>query len=305
MKTQGLFKIIISAISMIFCTAGPLGVYGQWKIEVMDSSQATCSFRGLSVVSNQVLWVSGSRGTVGRSVDGGKSWNWTRVSGFEKADFRDIEAFDEDRAIIMASGTPALVLKTGDGGRNWKLVFRDDRPEMFLDAMDFWDEQHGVILGDPVQGHFTLLLSSNGGESWSLQDTAFCPQALDSESVFAASGTCLRTYEPGVCRFVSGGRHSRLFQSSDWGKTWQLNRIPLVQGQNSQGAFSLSGYVDDGINKQLICITGGDYQRDSLSAEQGWPSSAWWRCTQQQWFRAKFYTDVHGYRSCVEAIAPG
>ncbi|MDE3185193.1 MAG: hypothetical protein KGM16_17415 [Bacteroidota bacterium] len=41
------------------------------KVKICSDSIQS-SFRGLSVVNNMVLWVSGSNGTVGRSVDGGK-----------------------------------------------------------------------------------------------------------------------------------------------------------------------------------------------------------------------------------------
>src|SRR5258708_2562264 len=78
------------------------------------------SIRGLSVVDDSVAWISGSRGYISITRDGGKNWSWTQVKGFEKADFRDIEAFSAKTAVIMSSGTPALVLKTTDGGATWQ-----------------------------------------------------------------------------------------------------------------------------------------------------------------------------------------
>src|SRR6187402_499285 len=52
------------------------------------------SLRGLSVVTDLDVWVSGSAGKVGHSVDGGGHWEWITVPNYEKRDFRDIEAFD-------------------------------------------------------------------------------------------------------------------------------------------------------------------------------------------------------------------
>src|SRR5690349_8662031 len=78
------------------------------------------SIRGLSVVNDDVVWVSGSNGMVGRSVNGGKTWQWINVKGFEKTDFRDIEAFNAQTAIIMGISEPAYILKTTDGGDSWK-----------------------------------------------------------------------------------------------------------------------------------------------------------------------------------------
>ena len=92
-------------------------------IQLLDSNHIT-SIRGLSVVNDDVLWVSGANGMVGRSVDGGATFTWNKVEGFAKTDFRDIEAFDANTAIIMGIDTPAVILKTIDGGKSWKIVFQ-------------------------------------------------------------------------------------------------------------------------------------------------------------------------------------
>lgn len=78
------------------------------------NSTSKASLRGLCVVDDNTVWVSGSGGTVGRSVDGGNNWTWMTVKGFEKADFRDIEAFDAKTAVIMGIASPAYILKTTD-----------------------------------------------------------------------------------------------------------------------------------------------------------------------------------------------
>ncbi len=103
-------------------------------IQLLDSGK-TNSIRGLSVVNDNIVWASGANGMVGRSIDGGATFKWTKVDGFAKTDFRDIEAFDANTAVIMGIDTPAVILKTIDGGISWKIVFKDNRPGMFLDAM--------------------------------------------------------------------------------------------------------------------------------------------------------------------------
>ncbi len=85
-------------------------MYAQ-SIEILTTGTKT-SLRGLSAVDDQIVWVSGSNGTVGKSLDGGLSWVWMTVKGFEKTDFRDIEAFDEKTAVIMGISEPAHILKT-------------------------------------------------------------------------------------------------------------------------------------------------------------------------------------------------
>jgi photosystem II stability/assembly factor-like uncharacterized protein len=100
-----------------------------------------------------------------------KNWKWYKVSGFEKTDFRDIEAFDASNAIIMGVAEPAYILKTTDGGESWKVVYENKAKGMFLDAMEFWNEQSGIVVGDPVNGRFFITRTFDGGATW--QDIPF------------------------------------------------------------------------------------------------------------------------------------
>ena len=78
------------------------------------------------------------------------------VKGFEKTDFRDIEAFDEKTAVIMGISEPAHILKTFNGGESWKLVYADSTKGIFLDAMDFFFDGRGVVIGDPINGRMYM-----------------------------------------------------------------------------------------------------------------------------------------------------
>ncbi|MFA7378877.1 MAG: YCF48-related protein [Bacteroidia bacterium] len=269
-------------------------VKSQFSIELVDSSQGQTSFRGLSVVTDKVVWVSGSKGTVGLSKDGGKSWKWMHIPGFEKSDFRDIEAFDKNTAIIMASGTPAVILKTVDGGDNWKVVFRDNRPEMFLDAMDFWDKKRGMLVGDPINGRFVLLETTNGGDSWRMLDSTLCPEAHDSEAVFAASGTSLRCWGKSGFGFVTGGARSVFYHKDAQNKNWEEYRLGFSRmGIPSQGAFSLARS-----NKHWL-FAGGDYQQDTTFR----PYSFEYNLLDPVELVENYHEVSHGYKSSIEVIA--
>src|ERR1700710_357310 len=91
------------------------------------------SMRGLSVLSDSVAWVSGSNGYVGKTLNGGKTWEWMQPKGYEKLDFRDIEAFDKLKAIVVNAGSPAYILTTNDGGKNWNQVYKNTDSAIFLD----------------------------------------------------------------------------------------------------------------------------------------------------------------------------
>ena len=148
-----------------------LSISGQAQILQLLNSGTSVSLRGLSVVNDQVLWVSGSEGTVGLSTNGGISWKWTRVPNYEKSDFRDIEAFSDREAIIMGITEPAVILLTTDGGNSWTTEFEDSSKTAFLDAMDFSGD-HAVSCGRSCsEDHIFFAESTDRGKKMENQFT--------------------------------------------------------------------------------------------------------------------------------------
>ncbi|MFB0497186.1 photosystem II stability/assembly factor-like uncharacterized protein [Mucilaginibacter sp. OAE612] len=219
-------------------------------ITVLQQDKPT-SIRGLSVVDDNTAWISGSKGYIAKTNDGGKTWSWQQIKGYEKSDFRDIEAFNDQEAVIMSSGTPSLILKTVDGGQTWQEKYRKTDTTYFLDAMDFADNLHGYILGDPINNKFLLLETKDGGETWNESKNA--PDALPGEASFAASGTCLRVSGKEAIYIVSGGSNARLISLQPYNNQWQYSNLSLTHGKSSEGAFSIS------IGQNAGIIVGGDY----------------------------------------------
>ncbi|RFZ90468.1 oxidoreductase [Mucilaginibacter conchicola] len=213
------------------------------------------SIRGLSVINDNTAWLSGSGGTVAITHDGGKTWDWQQVKGFEKSDFRDIEAFSDKEAVIISSGSPAYILKTTDGGQSWEKKFEQADTTYFLDAMDFENPKHGFVLGDPINGKFLLLETKDGGNTWAQVKDA--PNAVKNEGAFAASGTCLRVTNKYVA-IVTGGSESRLISSPLNRIAWAYESLPLTNGAASMGAFSIA------FGKNEKVIVGGNYAKDRL-----------------------------------------
>jgi photosystem II stability/assembly factor-like uncharacterized protein len=223
------------------------------KIHLLDSGNRV-SLRGLSVVSNKVFWLSGSKGTIGITHNGGQHIEWTTVFGYENRDFRDIEAFDEMTAIIMAIDSPAIILKTTDGGKSWREVFKDNRSGMFLDAMHFRNNNDGIVAGDPVDGRFFLATTKDGGESWSALHEYACPLADSGEAFFAASGSNIISNKKKIF-LVSGGITSHFINGD------HKIKLPLLQGKSSTGANAID-MAEDG----RMIIVGGDFSADTISA---------------------------------------
>jgi len=244
------------------------------------------SFRGLSVPSDNVVWVSGSNGTVGRSTDAGKTWNWMKVTGFEKRDFRDIEAFDSLTAIIMAVDNPADILKTTDGGKSWKSVFHKEQEGMFLDAMDCMNDTTCICLGDPIENYFTVLKSLSHDFvliASNSKSRDVIPAAKD-EALFAASGSNIKFFSTYEYAFISGGSTSNLYIVGL--KSFRKFNIPIIQGKSGSGAFSLCA-----VDPKQFYITGGDYVeygKDSGNVVYTTNTGKTWK-----------HSSVNGYRSCI------
>ncbi len=256
-------------------------------IELLQQGKPT-SIRGLSVVDDNIAWVSGSRGIIAITKDGGKNWDWQLVKGFEKADFRDIEAFSDKEAIIMSSGTPALILKTIDGGANWQVKYRNADTAYFLDAMDFADSRHGYILGDPIKNEFLILETMDGGDTWYNHDSN--PVALFGQAAFAASGTCLRVTSNRNLFVATGGVSAEVVMPKPT-DGWRHHRVPIASGQAAKGVFSIA------VNKQIVIAVGGDYRHDKRSDSTACYSTN----GGANWQLAK--TFPAGYQSCVEFVS--
>ena len=109
--------------------------HAQWDIQ---DSHTTASLRGIHAIGKGVAWASGTNGTVLRTEDGGYLWQGCATPpGAEKLDFRGIQAFDENTAIVMSSGKGDLsrLYKTTDGCRTWKHLITNPHKDGFWDAV--------------------------------------------------------------------------------------------------------------------------------------------------------------------------
>jgi photosystem II stability/assembly factor-like uncharacterized protein len=221
------------------------------------------SFRGMSIVAADTLWISGTGGTFAWTDDGGTNWHPGHVAGAESFDFRAIHAISLDTAVLMVSAQDTgLIYRTTDRGRSWKLSYRDVSKGAFLDAMAFFDSRHGLALGDPVNGRFVILETTDGGEHWTRQPGLSMPPSLPGEGAFAASGTALIACGPEDAWFGTGGAAtSRVFHSTDAGRTWSVAETPVAAGNAAAGIFSLacSG------TRRLVAV-GGNYARPDSAA---------------------------------------
>ena len=223
-----------------------------WELTPTGS---TARLRGLSAVSARVAWASGSAGTVLRTIDAGETCEDVAPPETGELQFRDIEAFDADHAVILSigEGENSRVYVTSDGGRHWTLTFVNEDPNAFYDCMTFFNRRRGLALSDPVDGRFRIIATDDGGSSWHVVD-ADMPPALPGEFAFAASGQCLVSAGGRRAWFATGGgAEARVFRSDDRGRSWEVTTTPIRSGPTA-GIYALAFR-----NRRHGLAVGGDF----------------------------------------------
>ena len=274
----------------IFFTAALLMLAPRWTLQ---TSGVTARLRGVSAVSERVAWASGSGATVLRTTDGGATWNKLTVTT-ETLDFRDVDAIDAQTAYVLSIGNGAAsrIYKTTDAGATWTMQFKSDDEKVFLDAMSFWDANHGIVFGDSVGGQLYILTTGNGGRTWTRVSPASLPPALENEGAFAASGTNIALFGKTHAWIGTGaGARSRVLRTTDRGRTWQVADTPLAAG-SSIGIFSIA--FRDAKHGMVV---GGDYRKEQEAVDNV-------AVTSDGGVTWKLVKGLSGFRSVV-AYVPG
>jgi photosystem II stability/assembly factor-like uncharacterized protein len=284
----------------------------QWTIL---ASPTAASLRGIHALGNGVAWASGSSGTVLRTIDDGAHWQLCATPpNAEKLDFRGVQAFDANTAIVMSSGKGDLsrLYKTTDSCKSWKLLFTNPDKEGFWDALQFADPSTGWILGDPVDGQFQLW-QSKGDEQWRRENGSIGLKADPKlQGAFAASNSSLDIggrFRGSFPMFGSGGRAGAyvyrvksmsvdcakgdsMWQCANNGKEpinlWQRDSAQMIGGSAAAGIFSLVMR-----NEPFGVAVGGDYLKPNTRTG----TAAFSTKSGKTWIAAT--TPPNGYRGAV------
>lgn len=185
--------------------------------QVLNEEKSTVSYRGLAFESPTTFVVSGSNNTIGKTVDGGKTFKWINPSVVQNRDFRDIEVLSKDNYLVMGIDSPAYLLLTKDGGKTWSKVYENAQKGMFLDAI-YVDAKNKKIyvLGDPIEAGKPFILTSTitdptKWESVKTLNNQATRLKNPKEAFFASSGSNIYA-DANQVLIVSGGVASNLYR---------------------------------------------------------------------------------------------
>lgn len=252
--------------------------------------QDKISIRAIVIEGNKI-WYAGDKGRFG-------FYNRNNNQKFEssiskdslKLEFRSI-AQTNKHIYILNVGNPALLYQISKDEKKAKVVYQENHEKVFFDSMQFWNNKEGIAMGDPIADCLNIIITRDGGNSWSKVPSDKLPKVMEGEAAFAASNTNI-SIKGNSTWIVSGGKKSRVFYSPDKGFSWTVFDTPIIQGKAMTGIFTADFY-----DTKIGFIAGGDYElrnqnfsNKALTTDGG---KTWNLVAENQSF---------GYASCVQYV---
>ncbi len=225
------------------------------SVEIEDIYvDTTLSIRAIELLNDKSLAFAANNGVFGLYKPKSESW----MTSTQKYDsltphFRAVAHTSTD-FFMLSTESPGLLYKTGDDGQ-MTLVYKEEGPSVFYDAMKFWNDKEGIAIGDPTDDCLSIIITRDGGQNWSKLSCDKLPQIKEGEAAFAASNTNISV--SGDYTWIgTGGKTSRIWYSTNKGKSWEVFETPMINGEATTGIYSLDFYD----NKNGFAV-GGDYTK--------------------------------------------
>jgi photosystem II stability/assembly factor-like uncharacterized protein len=259
-------------------------------IQVDTLFQDKISIRAI-VMDNGKIWYAADQGRFGYyDLKSNKKFEKVIKKDTLNIEFRSI-AKTSKFIYALNVANPALLYQISKDGKEVQLVYQENDKKVFYDSMQFWNDKEGIAVGDPIDDCLSVIVTHDGGNSWSKIPNSKLPKVFEGEAHFAASNTNI-VIKGNNTWIVSGGKKSRVFYSSDKGNTWEAFETPIVQGKQMTGIFTADFY-----DSKNGFIAGGNYevlnQNFENKAVTNDGGKTWQLIAEKQGF---------GYASCVQYV---
>lgn len=248
------------------------------------------SIRPITVSSDKV-WYAADKNRVGwlSLIDANKMERKINKDSL-KIEFRSI-AQTSNSIFVLNVGNPALLYRFSKDLTKKELVYQEHNEKVFYDSMQFWNDQEGIAIGDPIENCISIIITRDGGTTWNKIPCSSLPEVLDGEAAFAASNTNISIKGTNTW-IVSGGKKSRIFYSKDKGISWSVYETPIVQGEAMTGIFTADFY-----DAKIGFIAGGNYEKP----KQNFQNKAITVDGGKTW-KLMAENSGFGYASCVQFV---
>ncbi len=235
--------ICIATVLLFSCSSETDNTFTEVAISRVFTD--SLSIRAIAPLDENGVWFAANNGRVGL-IDG----DTPKLATIHYEDsilaFRAI-AKTKKAVFVLSIASPAVLYKIGVEDRvatKIEEVYVENGDKVFYDAMAFWNDQEGIAMGDPTNGCLSIIVTRDGGDTWSKINCDNLPNTDTGEAAFAASNSNIAVYKDHVW-IVSGGKRSRVFHSADKGETWEVFETPIIQGKAMTGIYTVDFYDEN------------------------------------------------------------
>ncbi|MBW8243898.1 oxidoreductase [Muricauda oceani] len=228
------------------------------SVNVTAVFEDSVSIRAITFLDGRTLAFAGSNGVYG-TVDVNSNKVRTNIQSYDSItpSFRAVGGTSED-FFMLSIESPALLYKTGDTGK-MELVYTEEGEGVFYDSLAFWNDTEGIAVGDTVNGCLSIIITRDGGVTWTKLACSDLPKGIEGEGAFAASNSNIAVQGNKVW---IGTTEGRIYYSADKGATWGIQETPITSDEPTQGIYSIDFY-DENVGFAI----GGDYTKPSSSVK--------------------------------------
>ena len=255
------------------------------KVEVLYED--SLSIRAIELMNGSLAFAA-NKGVFG-TIDLKTETVRTNIQKYDSIlpEFRAVAHTSTDFFMISVAN-PALLYKTGDKG-SMELVYTEVGEGVFYDSMAFWNDKEGIAIGDSVAGCLSIIITRDGGYSWSKLSCNQLPGAPEGEGAFAASNTNIVI--KGNKAWI-GTTKGRVYYTDNKGVSWEIFQTPILNEKATQGIYSMDFY--DG---SLGIAIGGDY----TEPEKNTANKAISHDGGKSW-QLLANNQEPGYKSCIQFV---
>lgn len=239
--------------SIIFLSAG-IAAFSQQVEHIETILNDKISIRALELYDHKV-WYSGTDSKFGFvDLKDSKQQKQIKLSE-EKLQFRTLGQ-NKNSFYTINIVSPGHFFKINKNDLKSEVVFTDNAQSAFYDALHFVNDKLAYTFSDADKDNLLKLAVYRDGK-WGPFKSDF--KLHEGEAAFAASNTNIASSKKYLW-IATGGKASRILRMNLKNEKFEAFNTPFIQGESSQGMYSIDFYDD-----HFGIAVGGDYTKQDAN----------------------------------------